>query len=115
MPWTRTKAVVGVGTVLAVVGVAACGAPAASTGSARTALGTGAAASAPTASSTVAPMAVPAAPAPTAAVVVKPKHSARIAPTLSALDPVSTIIATTTHRIAVYATPNGRLLRHFSA
>src|SRR3954454_6161422 len=126
MPWTRASAVAGVGAVLVVLGVAACGAPATSTAtssdSARTALGADAAptASTPltpsTGSSSVPPTVVVPAGAAPRVVVVKPKHAAaRIAPTLSALDPVSTVIATAAHRIAVYAGPNGVLLRHFSS
>jgi len=115
MPWTRARAVAGVGTLLAVLGVAACGAPATSTGSERTALGSDAAPAAPNVPSSLAPTGVPAASPSAAALVVKHRHAARITPTLSALDPVSTVIATAARRIAVYTAPNGPLLRHFSA
>ena len=122
MPWMRAIAVAGAATALAVGGVAACGAPAAvtSTANARAALGKGGAM--PLAPVSAAPVvtapstpAVASAPTPAAHTVVKVKHPVRVVPTLSALDPMSSVVATASHRVAVYAAPNGALLRHFSS
>lgn len=52
---------------------------------------------------------------PAVAKAVRQRHSSVVAPTLSPLDPVSSVVATATRRIAVYTAPNGSLLRYFSA
>lgn len=100
--------VAGVVSALAVGGLSACGAQATKL----------AAADHPTATVPSMPAAAPVRPAPvtspTAAVAVSHKHTP-VVPTLSPLDPVSSVIATAGHRVAVYAAPDGALLRHFSA
>jgi lipoprotein-anchoring transpeptidase ErfK/SrfK len=121
MPWMRAIAVAGAATALAVGGVAACGTSAVTSPSgSRAALGASNAAPttpgspAPTAASSPA-IASAAAPTPAPHAVVKAKHAARIVPSLSALDPMSSVVATASHGVAIYAAPNGSLLRHFSA
>src|SRR5947209_11600982 len=117
MPWVRAMAIAGTATAFAVGGVAACGAPAtSSTNSAQTALG--ASNPAPTLPPTAAPTLPPTpvvSSAPSSRIVVAVKHPTRVPPTLSVLDPASTIVATASRRVAAYASPNGDLLRHFSA
>src|SRR3954469_2143981 len=118
MPWTRARAVAGLGTLLAVLGVAACGAPATPpTSSAHGTLGAGntvpTSPASPAVTSTL-PSAPPVAAA-SSRVVAAVKHPARMAPTLSSLVPASSIVATASRRIAVYASPDGALLRPFSA
>ena len=105
----RAIAVAGVATALAVGGVTACGGHADTSG--RPA-GSPAAVVTPAAVATVAPVVTA---TPSAVAVVTHKHAAPIVATLSPLDPVSTVIATASHRIAVYTAPDGPLLRHFSA
>jgi lipoprotein-anchoring transpeptidase ErfK/SrfK len=105
----RAIAMAGVAAAFAVSGVAACGAPATRPAAdARPAPGASDAMPATTTS-------MPAIPSATPSSHPAVKHQARVTPTLSALDPTSSIVATSSHRIAVYASPNGALLRHFSA
>jgi len=108
MSVTRAMAISGVATVVA-VGVAGCGAHATSSVSS--------AHPAPvtrqTMSTTPSMPTVTSSPAPR--VVIAVKHATRVTPTLSTLDPASSLVATATHRVAVYTSPNGALLRHFSA
>src|SRR4051794_31365535 len=117
MPWMRTIAIGGAAVAVAVGGVTACGTSAVtSTSTSHTALG--AANTAPTTPVTApsAPtIASASTPTPGSHVVLKVKHPARIAASLSALDPISSVVATASHPVAVYAAPNGALLRHFSA
>ena len=122
MPWMRSLALGGAAMALAAGGVAACGAPATSSADNRpAAVSNGAAQPGPVSSPVSSPLSSPAppvalvSPSPARKPPATIKHSARIIPTLSSLDPVSSVVATARHRIAVYASPNGALLRHFSA